>query len=176
MTSAYYFQRLREIIALQTTGESDEAFDGEIELDESYFGKHRKGKRGRRAKGSRCLRPFEAWLQGPREGYSRFDIGNTDADYREKSRAPDSIVYTDCWKGYNALDVSRFRHYRINHSFLFADEENHINRIENFWSQAERHLRKYNGIPRAHFPLYLKECGWQFSNPSPKARFMLLKQ
>ena len=49
MTAAYYFQRLREIIALQTTGESNEAFDGEIELDESYFG--RKGKRGRGAKG-----------------------------------------------------------------------------------------------------------------------------
>jgi len=30
---------------------------------------------------------------------------------REKVQ-PDSIVYTDCWRGYNALDVSEFKHYR----------------------------------------------------------------
>lgn len=39
---------------------------------------------------------------------------------------PDSIVYTDSWKGYNALDVSEFKHFRINHSKLFADKKNHI--------------------------------------------------
>ncbi len=36
-SSAYYFQRLREIIAYQLEQESHEVFDGEIELDESYF-------------------------------------------------------------------------------------------------------------------------------------------
>jgi len=40
---------------------------------------------------------------------------------------PDSIVYTDSWRGYNVLDVSEFKHYRINHSKLFADGRNHIN-------------------------------------------------
>ena len=71
---------------------------------------------------------------------------------------PDSIVYTDCWRGYNALDVSEFRHYRINHSKLFANKENHINGIENFWNQAKRHMRKFNGVPKDNFPLFLKEC------------------
>ncbi|MFM6371719.1 MAG: IS1595 family transposase, partial [Dolichospermum sp.] len=80
---------------------------------------------------------------------------------------PDSIVYSDCWRAYNALDVSEFKHYRINHSELFADKHNHINGIENFWNQAKRHLRKYNGIPREHFNLFLKECEWRFNNRSP---------
>jgi len=40
-------------------------------------------------------------------------------------------------RGYNALDVSDFHHFRINHSKLFADEHNHINGIENFWNQAK---------------------------------------
>ena len=79
---------------------------------------------------------------------------------------PDSIVYSDCWPGYNALDVSEFKHYRINHSKLFAEKENHINGFENFWNQAKRHLRKFNGIPKESFPLYLKECEWRFNNPS----------
>jgi len=45
---------------------------------------------------------------------------------------PDSIVYTDTWRSYKALDVSEFKHYRINHSKSFANKYNHINSIENF--------------------------------------------
>ena len=60
--------------------------------------------------------------------------------------------------GYNALDVSEFKHYRLNLSQLFADKTNHINGIENFWSQAKLHMRKFNGVPEEHFYLYLKEC------------------
>ena len=135
MTAAYYFQRLREIIALQTTGESNEAFDGEIEPDESYFGGHRKGKRGRGAKGKVAV--FGLLRRGGKVCAKVIPnaASATLMPIIEKKVAPDSIVYTDCWKGYNALDVSRFKHYRINHSLLFADEENHINGIENFWNR-----------------------------------------
>jgi len=52
----------------------------------------------------------------------------------ERKVIPDSIVYSDCWRGYNILDVSDFKHYRINHSKLFSDKKNHINGIENFWN------------------------------------------
>ena len=48
-----------------------------------------------------------------------------------KGNIPDSIVYTDCYRSYNALDVSEFHHYRINHSTHFAEQKNHINGIEN---------------------------------------------
>jgi transposase len=44
----------------------------------------------------------------------------------------------------------------------------HINGIENFWNQAKRHLRRFNGIPAAHFPLFLKECEWRFNTPQAK--------
>ena len=50
-TSAYYFHRLREIIAYQLEQEIGTVFSGEVEVDESYFGGHRKGKRGRGAAG-----------------------------------------------------------------------------------------------------------------------------
>ena len=40
---------------------------------------------------------------------------------------PDSVVYTDFYRSYNALDVSEFKHFRINHSELFARKHNHIN-------------------------------------------------
>ena len=89
---------------------------------------------------------------------------------------PDSIVYTDYWRSYNALDVSEFKHYRINHSKLFAHKHNHINGIENFWNQAKRVLRKYNGIPEQHFHLFLKECEWRFNYGSPKQLLKVLKK
>src|SRR6202020_1430696 len=76
---------------------------------------------------------------------------------------PDAVVYSDSFQAYDVLDVSEFRHMRINHRELFADQGNHINGIENFWSQAKRHLRRYNGVPKAQFPLYLKECEWRFN-------------
>ena len=52
-TAAFYFLRLREIIAyeLEAEIESEAMFGGEIEVDESYFGGRRNGKRGRGAAG-----------------------------------------------------------------------------------------------------------------------------
>ena len=143
-------------------------FTGEIELDESYFGGHRKGKRGRGAGGKVAV--FGLLKRGGNVYTQIILDAKTDTlmpIIRQKIR-PDSIVYTDCWRGYNALDVSEFKHHRINHSTLFADGKNHINGIENFWNQAKRHLRKYNGIPKQHFNLFLKECEWRFNIGSPK--------
>jgi transposase len=40
----------------------------------------------------------------------------------QKQIKPDSIVYTDHYRSYNVFDVSEFKHYRINHSQLFADQ------------------------------------------------------
>lgn len=79
---------------------------------------------------------------------------------------PDSIVYTDAYHSYDVLDVSEFKHVRINHSAEFVKGKNHINSIENFWIQAKRHLRKFNGIPKRNFYLFLRECEWRFNNLS----------
>ena len=48
-TSSYFFLWLREIIALELEVESEAMFGGETEVDESYFGGSRKGRRGRGA-------------------------------------------------------------------------------------------------------------------------------
>jgi len=175
-TAAYYFQRLREIIAYQIEQESHEVVGGEIEVDESYFGGVRKGKRGRGAAGKVAV--FGLLKRGDRV-YTKIipdASAKTLMPIIERKVIPDSIVYSDCWRGYNALDVSDFKHCRINHSKLFADKHNHINGIENFWNQAKRHMRKFNGVPKEQFPLFLKECEWRFNNPKPQAQLKQLKQ
>jgi len=174
-TGAYYFHRLREIIAYELEQESDEVFAGEIEVDESYFGGKRKGLRGRGATGKV---PVFGLLKRGGKVYTKIIPDASSATLYpiiERKVVPDSIVYTDCWRGYNVLDTSEFKHYRINHSKLFADRHNHINGIENFWNQAKRHMRKFNGVPRAHFGLFLKECGWRFNNPDPLTQLIQLK-
>ena len=85
-----------------------------------------------------------------------------------KKVALDSVVYTDSYKSYNALDISDFHHERINHSNLFSKGKKHISGIENFWNQSKRILRKYNGIDRKSFPLFLKECEFRFNYGTPK--------
>ena len=175
-TAAYYYHRLREIISNQLEQEVGEFVSGEIEVDESYFGGHRKGKRGRGAAGKV---PVFGLLKRGGKVYTKI-IPNARADTLmpiiQEKVIPDSIVYTDCWRGYNVLDVSEFKHYRINHSKLFANKHNHINGIENFWNQAKRHMRKFNGVPKEHFHLFLKECEWRFNNPNPKSQLIQLKQ
>ena len=173
-TAVYYYHRLRDIICV-ATGE-DTPFTGEVELDESYFGGTRKGKRGRGAAGKV---PVFGSLKRGGKVYTQVipdAKSNTLMPIIQEKIQPDSIVYTDCWRGYNVLDVSGFKHYRINHSKLFAREKNHINGIENFWNQAKRHMRKFNGIPAKHFSLFLKECEWRFNNPDPKSKLRQLKQ
>jgi len=54
-------------------------------------------------------------------------------------------------------------------------KKNHINGIENFWSQAKRILRKYNGIHKSSFPLFLKEGEFHFNYGTPKQQLKTLR-
>ncbi len=173
-TAAYYFHRLRQLI--HKTVEDEAPLFGEVEVDESYFGGRRKGKRGRGAGGK--VPVFGILKRGGRVYTKVIPDTRSTTLMRiiEDKIVPDSIVYTDSYRSYNVLDVSDFHHVRVNHSYLFAKGRNHINGIENFWNQAKRHLRKFNGVPKEHFELYLKECEWRFNNPDPKAQLLALKQ
>jgi transposase len=83
--------------------------------------------------------------------------------------APSSVVYSDSWAGYDTLSAEGYEHERVNHDEeLVADGGRHINGIENFWSQAKRHLRKFNGGPKESFPLFLQEWVWRFNTGTPR--------
>ena len=142
-TAVLFYRKVRMIITEKLETEASE-FTGEIELDESCFGVVRKGKRGRGAAGKV---PVFGILKRGGKVYTQI-IDNTKTDTLmpiiSQKVKPDCVVYTDSFRSYNALDVSEFKHYMINHSELVADKKNHINGIENFWYQSKRVLRKYN--------------------------------
>ncbi|MFW9303093.1 IS1595 family transposase [Glaesserella parasuis] len=171
-----FCRKIREVISYHLALEADEVFDGQIELDESYFGGPRKGKRGRGAAGKVAVFGILK-----RQGKVFTVVVNdtkttTLMPVIARKIKPDSWVYTDTYRSYDALDVSEFHHERINHLELFAVKQNHINDIENFWNQAKRILRKYNGIDRKSFPLFLKECEFRFNFGTPKEQLKTLRK
>lgn len=159
-TSTAFFMRLRQLIASNLPSYE---LSGEVEADESYFGGVRKGTRGRGAAGKVAV--FGLLKRGGKVYTAIIPNARTETllPIIQERVTPDSIVYTDYFTSYNALDVSEFYHRRINHSKLFARGKNHINGIENFWNQAKRHLRKFNGIKKENFYWFLKECEWRFN-------------
>jgi transposase len=174
-TANLFYQKLRKIIMHFTEQESP-FFEGEIEVDESYFGGIRKGKRGRGAAGKV---PVFGLLKRNGKVYSCVIPDAKEQTLipiiRQKIK-PDSIIYSDCFKSYNALDVSEFHHKRINHSKLFAQGKNHINGIENNWNQAKRRMTMFNGIPKNSFELFLKESEFRFNNAGAKNQLKLLQK
>ena len=154
---------------------ADEVFEGSIELDESYFGGRRKGRRGRGAAGKVVV--FGILKRNGRVYTVVVDNAKSDTlmPVIKQKIMPDSIVYTDSLSSCDKPGVSGFIHHRINHSKKFAYRRNHINGIGNFWNQAKRVLRKYNGIDRKSFPLLLKECKFRFNFGTPSRQLKILR-
>jgi transposase len=113
-TAILFYHKLREIILLNIEDENQEYFAGEIELDESYFGGVRKGKRGRGAADKVAV--FGILKRGGKVYTKVISDAKTETllPIIKRKILPDSIVYTDCFRSYNVLDVSEFKHYRIN--------------------------------------------------------------
>ena len=171
-----FYRKIRMVISYHLALATDEVFEGSVELDESYFVGRRKGRRGRGAAGKVVV--FGILKRNGRV-YTVVVVDNAKSDTLmpviKQKIMPDSIVYTDSLSSYDKLDVSGFIHYRINHSKAFADRQNHINGIENFGNQAKRFLRKYNGIDRKSFPLFLKECEFRFNFGTPSQQLKILR-
>ena len=151
-----FYRKIRMVISHHLALAADEVFEGSVGLDESYFGGRRKGRRGRSAAGKVVV--FGILKRNGRVYTVVIDNAKSDTlmPVIKRKIMPDSIVYTDSLSSYDKLDVSGFIHHRINHSKEFADRRNHINGIGNFWNQAKRVLRKYNGTGHKSFPLFFE--------------------
>ena len=138
--------------------------NGELELDESYFGGKRKGNRGRGANNKTIVFGI---LERKGQVYTKI-VENVSAstlmeEIKNKTKKG-SVFYTDGWRSYN--DLKQFgKHNIIKHNEdQFADGHNHINGIEGFWSFAKERFHKYHGINHANYPFYLKEMEFRFNH------------
>jgi transposase len=148
---------------------------GEVEADESYFGGKRKGPRGRGAKNKV---PVFGILE--RNGMVSVDVvpnvgAKTLMNMTIKKVRRGSVVYTDKFRGYDALMFCGYRHLKVDHGKYFANGKVYINGLEGFWSFAKERLMKYHGVSQEKFPLYLKELEYRYNNRD-KNLFVLLTQ
>jgi transposase len=162
-----YYRRLRVIITSKSDDEL-EVFEGEVEVDESYFGGRKKDSRGKRA-GSK-IPVFGLLKRGDKVKVIIPDTLTKEElqGYIRKYAKPDSIVYTDGFKSYHDLKLKGFKHRRINHSKHLVHGRNHINGIESFWSFAKHYLKVYRGGYKKNFYLFLKEMEFRFNNRNNK--------
>ncbi len=161
-------QTIRAAI-LAHAADADVLLGGEVELDESYFGGRRKGKRGRGAAGKI---PVFGILE--RNGVVSVTVvpdvtAATLLNLAVKKVRRGSIVYTDRYKSYDALMFCGYRHLKVDHSIHFARGRVYINGLEGFWSFAKERLMKYHGISPQCFPYYLKEMEFRFNHRSEDA-------
>ena len=90
---------------------------------------------------------------------------------------PESIIYSDGWRGYNGLvDVGYGKHLRVDHGRNeFVRGKAHINGIEGFWGFAKSRLTRFRGMSPATFFLHLKECEFRFNYRDQNLYKMMLK-
>ena len=165
-------QVLRQAIVAHT---APRLLQGEIALDEAYFGGRRKGKRGRGAAGKV---PVFGILE--RRGRVQVNVvpdvsARSLLDLTLKKVRRGSIVYTDKFRGDDSLMFCGYRHLRLDHRKVFATGKVSINGLEGFWSYAQQRLMKFHGVSKRYFPLYLKEMEFRY-NHREQSLFDLLAQ
>lgn len=152
-------------LAIARECERDALLDGEVEADKSYFGGKRKGMRGRGAAGKVAV--FGLLKRNGRV-YTRPlpDVGRSTLWKVIHQKVPrGSTIYTDAFASYDGLITDGYAHIRIDHGKTFAaSKRRHINGIENFWGFAKTKLRRYYGVRRSPFFLYLKEMEFRFNH------------
>jgi transposase len=159
--------------------EIDSPFEnGEIEMDESFFGARRvRGIRGRGAKGKHIVFGL---IKRKGKVYTQV-VKNCSAatliPIIQSKVTSDSDIFTDGFRTYDGLvDAGYKKHHRVYHgNNEFAKGRKHINGIENFWGLAKTRLSKFRGIHKSTFYLHLKECEFRFNHRNENIYKLLLK-
>jgi len=162
-TAAYFFLRLRKIIAFELSAERDALFGKEVALDPQSYQTRQKGNPARGVGG---LMPLVGLLSHGKNIHAVF-VPQHDGPSAEVGQAnlvvPSSMIFADHGAKTSSLDIGNLHHYHVNHSVHLADALTHINGVENFWSQATLFFKKFNGVSKSQFELYLREFEWRFS-------------
>ena len=89
----------------------------------------------------------------------------------------DAVLYSDGFKTYDGLvNYGYKKHFRVKHiNNEFADGQNHINGIENFWGLCKVRLAKFRGVHKHTFYLHIKECEFRYNDRNKNIYLTLLR-
>ncbi|MEJ7660513.1 MAG: IS1595 family transposase [Hymenobacter sp.] len=173
-----YLRLLRERMAEECEAAAPFTGEGDVEMDESYFGPRRvRGRRGRGAYGKTIV--FGVLKRGGKV-YTEIvpDVSRKTLTEIISGRVdPAHAVHSDGFRSYDGLvDLGYRKHYRIYHDRdEFVRGKSHINGIEGFWGFAKSRLARYRGVHRSTFYLHLKECEWRFNHRGEELYPLMLR-
>ena len=164
-TANKYYQYFRRLIVQER--QEGVLISGEVEVDESYFGPTRiRGKRGRGA-GKKTI-VFGMFKRNGKGTVYTWIVNNcqikTIVPIIEQKVTTGSTIYSDDLGTYRFLFLQYDHKLTYHGRSEFADNGNHINGIESFWAYAKHRIRKFKGIRKTLFPIYLQESEWRFNN------------
>jgi transposase-like protein len=136
---------------------------GEVEIDDTYYGGHRKGKHGRGAAGKTPVIGLRQRGGGVRSiMVPRLDAQTAQAIIRQHVRRG-SRVYTDELNIYAGLGALGYRHATVHHLTEFvAPHRVHTQGIESHWAHTKPALRsRYRKLSPASLPKYLAEADFK---------------
>jgi transposase len=146
--------------------EDCEKLDGEVELDESYFGGKHEGTRGRGAEGKTAV--FGMVERGGK--LSAKTVSNVKSatllPMVAEHVANGSDVYTDEFRVYAALPGMGYKHGVVQHSDkVYVQGNAHTNTIEGFWSQCKNGIRGvYHAVSADYLQHYLDEYSFRYNH------------
>lgn len=145
-------------------------FTGQVEVDETYIGGVRRGKRGRGAEGKVAVIGV-VQRQGKVFAKAVPDVKrSTIVPFVIKHVAPDAILYTDEFPSYDHITRFGYKHRRIQHSAkVYVAGQIHTNNIENFWSLVKRGISGvYHAVSPKYLQSYLNEYTFRYNHRNDK--------
>jgi len=163
--------------------QDDEPLSGEVEADSAFVGGQlRDGERKRlRAEGRSNQGPATkdraiVFAAVERKGRLRASVVGTSRAQRQATSAiqetlcefvlPRSMVFTDDWGGYNAVErAGRYRMRRIRHSQrIYVSGDVHTNTVEGFFGHFKTDVRgTHHSVSARWLPSYLNEWVWKWN-------------
>ncbi len=155
------FRQIRTLLHEDTP-----ALTGEVEVDETYVGGARHGKRGRGAEGK--AKVIGAVQRGGKV------IARVIPDVKRHTVVPFMIrkvdrsatLYTDTFPNYDHMTRIGYKHLRIEHSAKeYARGHIHTNSIEGFWSLLKRGIGGvYHSVSEKYLQSYINEYGFSYNH------------
>ena len=148
-------------------------FMGDVEIDESLFGRKVKYHRGNPHVGCKV------WVFGIVERSTdrliMYPVAERTEDLLisliEKHVEKGSTIFSDGWSAYCNLNELGYDHFTVLHKYAFKKVYKHkitgelkvvhTNRIEGSWKHAKDHFRKMSGTSRSQFESHVAEVLWR---------------
>lgn len=154
------FNQIRSML-----GDNGDLEGSSVEVDETYIGGRRRGKRGRGAEG-------KSIVVGAAERKGRVltqkvpDVkARTLVSLIERTVAPKSVVYTDDLPSYDTLGRRGYTHKRVPHALkVYVIGDIHTNSIEGFWSLVKRGINGvYHAVGDKYLQSYINEYSFRYN-------------